>query len=83
MYCENQGLTHFQEHQNIVNFYFIPPPKVMFEYQTLVLKMHQNFSTISQATHNFLFLYNLNLGLSCLMSMLERLNELIYFFQFQ
>jgi len=27
MYCENQGLTHFQEHQNMVNFYFIPHRK--------------------------------------------------------
>jgi hypothetical protein len=55
--------------------------KVLSEYRALVLKMHQNFVTISQVAHNLQLLCDLEamLGLSCLMPMLEGLNELIKF----
>jgi hypothetical protein len=45
--------------------------------------MHQDSTTISQATHDLQLLCDLEvmLGLSCLMPMLERLNELIKFSQ--
>jgi hypothetical protein len=43
--------------------------------------MHQNFTTISQAAHNLQLMCDLEvmLGLSCLMPMLEGLNEFIKF----
>jgi hypothetical protein len=59
--------------------------KVLGEYKALILKMHQDFATISQVAHNFQLLCDLEamLGLSCLMPVLEGLNELIKFSQFQ
>ncbi len=59
--------------------------KVLSEYRALVLKMHQDFATISQVAHNLQLLCDLEamLGLSSLMPMLEGLNELIKFSQSQ
>jgi len=53
--------------------------------ELLILKMHQDFATISQVAHNLQLLCGLEamLGLFCLMPMLEGLNELIKFSQFQ
>jgi hypothetical protein len=51
------------------------------EYKTLVLKMHQDFKVNNQIANNLELLCDLQvmLGFSCLMSMFERLNELIKF----
>jgi hypothetical protein len=59
--------------------------KVLNEYRASVLKMHQDFATISQFSHNLQLLCDLEamLGLSCLMPMPKGLNELIKFSQSQ
>jgi hypothetical protein len=57
--------------------------KVMFEYHALVLEMHPNDGNNTQATHNLELLCDLEvmMGLSCIMPMLKRLNDLIKFSQ--
>ncbi len=52
---------------------------VLLKYRALVLKMHKDFGIISQATHNLELFCDLEvlLGLSCIMPLLEGLNELI------
>jgi hypothetical protein len=47
--------------------------KMLSEYRALVLKMHQDFTTISQVAHNLQLLCDLEsmLGLFCLMPMLD------------
>jgi len=55
----------------------------MFEYHALVLEMHPNDGNNTQATHNLELLCDLEvmMGLSCIMPMLKRLNDLIKFSQ--
>jgi hypothetical protein len=51
----------------------LPTKKMLNEYRALVLEMHHNFATISQATHNLQLLCDLEvmLGLSYLTLMLK------------
>jgi len=53
------------------------------EYKTLVLNMYKNVPIIQTIAQNLEFFCNLEvmLGLSCLMPMIERLNEFIKFSQ--
>jgi len=57
--------------------------RVMFEYHALVLKMHQDVDSNTEVAHNLELLCDLKvmMGLSCIMPMLEKLNELIKFSQ--
>jgi hypothetical protein len=61
----------------------LPAKIILSEYKALVLKMHQDSTTISQVAHNLYLMCDLEviLGLSCLMPMLEGLNEFIKFSQ--
>jgi hypothetical protein len=63
----------------------LPTKRVLPEYHALVLKMHQDVDTITQVAHNLELLCDLEvvLALSCIMPMLEGLNELMKFSQFQ
>jgi hypothetical protein len=53
--------------------------KVLFEYHALVLKMHQDDVNNIQVAHNLKLLCDLEvtMGFSCVMPMLERLDDLI------
>jgi hypothetical protein len=57
----------------------LPAKKVLFEYHALVLKMHKDDGSNIQVAHNLKLLCDLEvmMGLSCIMPMLERLNDLI------
>lgn len=59
--------------------------KILNEYKTLILNMHQGVPMIQVVAQNLDFFCNLEvmLGLSCLMPMIERLYELIKFSQSQ
>jgi hypothetical protein len=61
----------------------LPTKRVLSKYCALVFKMHWDVGIVTQATHNLEFFCNLEvmLGLSCIMPMLKRLNELIKFSQ--
>jgi hypothetical protein len=63
----------------------LPTKRVLPEYHALVWKMHQDVDTITQVAHNLELLCDLEvvLALSCIMPMLEGLNELMKFSQFQ
>lgn len=63
----------------------LPTKRVMSEYRALVLKMHWDVDTITQVAHNLELLCDLQvmLSLSCIMPMLEGLNELMKFSQSQ
>jgi hypothetical protein len=56
--------------------------KVLFKYCVMVLKMHLDVNIITKFTHNLELLCNFEVmvGLSCIMPILERLNEFIIFF---
>jgi hypothetical protein len=55
--------------------------RVLFEYHALVFKMHQDANNNTKVAHNLELLCDLEvmMGLSCIMPMLERFNELIKF----
>ncbi len=55
--------------------------KVLYEYCALVFKMYQNAGSNTQVAHNLELFCDLEvmMGLSCIMPMLERLNDLIKF----
>jgi hypothetical protein len=55
--------------------------KVLYEYCALVLKMHQNVGSNIQVAHNLELFCDLEvmMGLSCIMLILEGLNDLIKF----
>ncbi len=57
----------------------LPTKKVLFEYCALVLKMHKDDGNNIQVAHNLKLFCDLEvmMGLSCIMPMLERLNDLI------
>jgi hypothetical protein len=57
----------------------LPTKRVLSKYCALVLKMHWDVNVVTQAAHNLELFYNLEvmMGLSCIMPMLEGLNELI------
>jgi hypothetical protein len=57
----------------------LPTKRVLLGYHALVLKMHRDVDTITHAAHNLELLCDLEvmLGLSCIMPMLEGLNELM------
>jgi hypothetical protein len=63
----------------------LPTKRVLPEYHALVLKMHRDVDTITQVAHNLKLLCDLEvvLALSCIMPMLEGLNELMKFSQSQ
>jgi hypothetical protein len=58
-----------------------PTKRVMAKYCALVLNMHQDFSSNIQNVHNLELFCDLEvlMGLSCIMPMFERFNDLIKF----
>ncbi len=59
----------------------LPTKKVLFEYCVLVLKMHKDDGSNIQVAHNSKLLCDsgVMMGLSCIMPMLDRFNDLIKF----
>jgi hypothetical protein len=59
----------------------LPTKRVMFKYCALVLKMHQDVSSNIQNAHNLELFCDLEvmMGLSYIMPMFNRLNDLIKF----
>jgi len=59
--------------------------RVLFEYHALVLKMHQDVDDNTQVAHNLELFYDLEvmMGFYCITPILETLNDLIKFSQFQ
>jgi hypothetical protein len=57
----------------------LPTKKMLNEYRTLVLNMHQDVPVIQALAQSLEFFCKLEvmLGLSCLKPMIERLNDLI------
>jgi 23S rRNA maturation mini-RNase III len=62
-----------QKHQDTQNFNATSSQKGFVKYNALVMKMHRNANTVTQATLNL----EVMLGFLCIMPMLEGLNELI------
>jgi hypothetical protein len=62
-----------------------PTMRGLFEYHSLVLKKHQDVGTITQVTHNLELICDLKveLGIFCILSMFEGMNEMIKLCQFQ
>jgi hypothetical protein len=63
----------------------LPTRRDLFEYHALVFKKHQDVGTITQVTHNLELIcdFEIMLGICCILSMLEGMNELIKLSQFQ
>ncbi len=63
----------------------LPIKRILFEYHALVLKKHQDVGTMTQVTHNLELICDLEvmLGICCIFSMLEGMNELIKLSQFR
>jgi hypothetical protein len=61
-----------------------PTKTILLEYWALVLKMHKDVGIVSQVAYNLELFCDLEImfGLSCIMPLLEGLNELIKFYQF-
>jgi hypothetical protein len=77
------GLMNFEKHQNLLDLYVTPNLKTLSKGHALVLKMHQDVGIINQVVHNLELFYDLEVMLrfSCIMFMLEGLNELTKFSQ--